>query len=178
MKGNIWIPIFMGMTLAGSGSILYPNSVIAKLGNKVSENQRQYGKELITKQFSEGEKNFAGKKAYQFPLYGWQVEAIYKDGRAFSETARPKGNKVQKQMITEREANVIADILYPRRERGQYRKQVDNANFVSHFFEHGVVSFEMQLDKRRKNHLGVIGVRTILYSNGDVFKNIMINAYH
>src|SRR3989338_11253609 len=164
---NIFIVLFIIIFLS--------NHAFAKLGNKVSENQRQYSKELITKQFSESEKNFAGKKAYQFSLYGWQVEAIYKDGRAFSETARPKGNKVTKQMITEKEASVIADMLYPRKERGQYRKQVDNANFVSHFFEHGVVSFEMQLDKRRKNHLGVIGVRTILYSNGDIFKNIMVN---
>ncbi|MBI3591566.1 MAG: hypothetical protein HY094_09360 [Candidatus Melainabacteria bacterium] len=150
----------------------------AKLGNKVHENEKQFGKELITKQFSETEKNFTGKKIYQFPLHGWQVEAIYRDGRSFSETARPKGNKVKNQMLTEREANVIADMLYPRKDRGSYKKQIDNANFVSHFFEYGVVSYEMELDKRRKKHVGVVGVRTVLYSDGDKFKNIMVNAYH
>ncbi len=147
------------------------------LGNKVSENQKQYGKELISKQFSDNEKNFSGKKIYQFPLQGWQLEAIYRDGKSFSETARPRGNKVKKPMITEREANVIADIMYPRKERGKYRKQINNANFVSHFFEDGVVSYEMKLDGRRKNHIGVIGVRAILYSNGDKFKSIKVNAY-
>ena len=149
----------------------------AKLSNKVSENQRQFGKELISKQFSEGEKNFTGKKVYQFPYFGWQMEALYRDGRSFSETARPKGNKVKKDLLTEKEANVIADVLYPKKDRGKYRKQIKNAHFISHFFEHGVISYEMLLDKKRKSHLGTVGVRTVLYSNGEVFKNIMVNAY-
>ena len=157
--------------------LLFGSPVYARLGNKVNENQKQYNKELVSKQFSEDEKNFSGKKIYQFPLQGWQVETIYRDGKSFSETARPRGNKVKKQMITEKEANVIADMLYPRKERGKYRKQINNANFVSHFFEDGVVSYEMQLDGKRKNHVGVIGVRTILYSDGKTFKSIKVNAY-
>ena len=80
-------------------------------------------------------------------------------------------------MISEREANAIADMLYPRKERGRYRKQIKNAHFLSHFFEHGVVSYEMQLDARRKHHIGVIGVRTVLYSDGNKFKSIKVNAY-
>ena len=151
---------------------------LAIIGNKVHENQKQYSKELISKEFINEHRNFTGKKIYQFPLHGWQVEVLYRDEKSFSETARPKGKKVTKNIITEKEANVIADILYPRKERGAYRKQIDNANFVSHFFEYGVVSYEMQLDKRRKKHIGVVGVRTVLYSNGDVFKNIKVNAYH
>ena len=158
--------------------LLFQSSAQARLENKVSENHRQFGRELISKQFSDGNRNFSGKKVYDFPLYGWQVEAIYRDGKSFSESARPKGDKLKKQMISEREANVIADMLYPRKERGKYRKQINNANFVSHFFEHGVVSYEMLLDKKRKNHVGVIGVRTVLYSDGKTFKAIKINAYH
>lgn len=159
-------------------TFIFPLCAASKLGNTVSENQRLYGKELVTKQFSESDKNFSGKKTYDFPLHGWQMEVIYRDGESYSEVVRPKGNKIKKTMIIEKEANVIADMLYPRKERGPYRKQVNNANFLSHFFEKGVVSYEMQLDKRRKKHIGVIGVRTILYSNGDIFKKIMINAYH
>ena len=166
------------MLLASCFLLLFQSSAQAKLENKVSENQRQYGNELISKQFSDSNKNFSGKKTYQFQLYGWQLEAIYKDGRSFSESARPRGNKVKKQMITEREANTIADMLYPKKERGKYRKQIKNAHFISHFFEDGVVSYEMQLDKRGKNHLGVIGVRTVLYSDGKTFKSIKVNAYH
>ena len=147
------------------------------LENKISDNEKQYGKELVSKQFSEGVKSFSGKKVYQFPLYGWQVEAIYKDGKVISESTRPKGKKVIKEMLSEREGNVIADIMYPKKDRGPYRKQINNAHFISHFFESGVVSFEMKLDQRGKNHLGVIGVRTVLYSNGDRFKNIKVNAY-
>ena len=147
------------------------------LENKVSENEKQYGKELISKQFSEGIKNFSGKKVYQFPLYGWQIEAIYRDGKVISESTRPKGKKVIKEMLSEREGNVIVDIMYPKKNRGQYKKQITNAHFISHFFEDGVVSFEMKLDRSGKNHLGVIGVRTILYSNGDKFNSIKVNAY-
>ena len=158
--------------------LLFESSVQARLENSVRENQRQYGNELISKQFSDSNKNFSGKKTYQLSLYGWQLEAIYRDGRSFSESARPRGNKVKKQMITEREANAIADMLYPRKERGRYRKQIKNAHFISHFFEDGVVSYEMQLDKRGKNHIGVIGVRTVLYSDGKTFKSIKVNAYH
>ena len=158
--------------------LLFGISAQARLENKVSENQRQYGKELISKQFSDSNRNFSGKKTYPLSLYGWQIEAIYKDGKSFSESARPRGNKVKKEMIPEREANVIADILYPRKERGRYKKQIKNAHFLSHFFEHGVVSYEMQLDKKGKNHLGVIGVRTVLYSDGKSFKSIKVNAYH
>lgn len=158
--------------------ILFGSNAHARLENKVNENQRQYGRELISKQFSENNKNFSGKKTYNIPLYGWQVEVLYRDGRSFSESARPQGNKVKKPMITEREANVIADMLYPRKERGRYRKQINNAHFVSHFFEEGVVSYEMQLDKRKKNHIGVIGIRTVLYSDGQKFKSIKVNAYH
>ena len=150
----------------------------AKLGNKLSENSRQYGLELISKQFSDSNKHFSGKKVYQLPMFGWRLEVLYSDGESFSETARPKGDKVTKKILSEKEANVIADILYPKRDRGPYRKQVKNANFVSHFFEYGVISYEMQLDRRRKNHIGVTGVRTVLYSNKDKFKNIKINAYH
>lgn len=157
---------------------LFQNKALSKLGNTVSENQRQYGRELETKQFSETDRNFSGKKIYQLPYFGWQLEAIYKNGKSFSETARPKGNKVKTNMIKEREANTIADFLYPKGKRGSYKKYVKNANFLSHFFEYGVVSFEMQLDKRKKNHLGVIGVRTVLYSDGNTFKSIKINAYH
>lgn len=150
----------------------------ARLGNKINENHKQYGKEISSVTYSETNKNFSGKKVYHFPAYGWQVEVLYRDGRSYSEVVRPKSNKLSKQILSEREANSIADILYPKNERGKYRKYVENANFLSHFFEFGIVSFEMQLDKRRKNHIGVIGVRTILYSNGNTFKNIKINAYH
>lgn len=152
--------------------------LFAKLGNNTSENRKQFGNEIITETFTEGEKNFSGKKTYQLAYFGWQLEAIYKDGESFSEVARPKGNRVTKQLITENEANVIADVLFPKKDRGPYRKQVKNANFISHFFEYGVVSYEMRLDSRRKNHVGVVGVRTVLYSNGSRFKDIMINAYH
>lgn len=150
----------------------------ARLGNTVSENKRQFGKELLTKEYIGTGKSFCGKKIYQFPLYGWQLEAIYRDGKSFSETVRPKGNKVSKEMISEQEANVISDALYSRRTRGGYRKQIKNAHFISHFFEHGVISYEMRLSKIRKKHVGVIGVRAILYSNGDTFKKIKVNAYH
>ncbi len=172
MNHNLFLSFYLLISL-----FLFGSKVEARLGNKVSENQHQYGNELISKQFSDRNRNFSGKKTYQLQLYGWQLEAIYRDGKSFSESARPKGNKVKKQMITEREANVIADMLYPQKERGKYRKQIKNAHFISHFFEDGVVSYEMQLDKRGKNHLGIIGVRTILYSDGMTFKSIKVNAY-
>ena len=160
-------------------AILLPHETLASLGAKINENGWQYGKELITKQFSKDDgRKFAGKKVYPFPRHGWQVEVLYRDGKSYSEVARPKGDKVAKKILSIAEANVIADMLYPKKERGSYRKQIDNAHFISHFFEHGVVSFEMQLDNRKKHHLGVIGVRTILYSNGDRFKDIKVNAYH
>ena len=157
---------------------LFSNPSFAKIGNKVNENEKQYGKELERKQFSEKKKDFAGKIYYNFPLHGWQIVALYKDGKVISETVRPRGNKVKKDMIAEREANVIADIIYPRKKRGLYKKQITNANFISHFFNNGVISHEMQMDKRRRKHLGVIGVRAVLYSNGAIFKNIKVNAYH
>jgi hypothetical protein len=158
--------------------LLYPTQAISSLRNNVNENKRKYGKEITTKAFNEEERKFSGKKIYQFPMLGWQVESIFRDGRVFSETARPKGQKVKKLLITEREANTIADVLFPRDMRGAYKKQINNANFISHFFEHGVVSFEMELDKKRKKHVGIVGVRTVLYSNGDNFKSIKVNAYH
>ncbi len=156
---------------------LIPLQVFATLDNDINQNKKQFGNELSSRQYSDDKKSFIGKKIYQLPLFGWQVEAIYKDGKSFSETARPKGNRVKKNMITEQEANVISDMLYPKKNRGPYRKQIKNAHFLSHFFEYGVVSYEMQLDNKRKKHLGVIGVRTILYSNGDTFKKIKVNAY-
>ena len=171
MKRNFFL------LLVSSLVILFQSTAQARLGNSVKENQRQYGNELSSKQFSESNRNFSGKKTYNFSLYGWQVEAIYRDGKSFSEAARPKGDKVKKEMISEKEANVIADMLYPRKERGRYRKQIKNAHFVSHFFEPGVVSYEMQLDKRKKHHVGVVGIRTILYSDGQTFKSIKVNAY-
>ncbi len=166
------------LLLASCFVLLFPINALSKLDNKVNDNQRQYGKELSSEQFSEKNKNFAGKKIYQLPQFGWQVEAIYRDSKSFSETARPIGNKVKKEMISEGEANAIADMLYPKKERGKYKKQIKNAHFISHFFEHGIVSYEMKLDKRGKKHLGVIGVRTILYGNGTTFKSIKVNAYH
>ena len=173
---TFWIPIFMGMTFL---IFTFSPCATAKLTNNVHENKRQYGSEVITKYFSEEEgRSFTGKKVYQLPFFGWQVEVLYTNGMSFSEAARPKGNKVNKQLITEKEANAIADFLFPKKERGAYRKQVTNANFISHFFESGVVSYEMRLDDRRKRQLGVSGVRTVLYEKGQTFKNIMINAYH
>lgn len=159
-------------------SLLFIPPAIAKLDNKVNENQKQFGYEIKSKQFSDEGKNFSGKKVYHFPLFGWMLDVIYRDGRSFSESARPKGDKVKKYLITEKEANIVADVLYPKKERGAYRKQIKNANFISHFFERGVVSYEMVLDKRRKNHIGVKGIRAILYSEGEKFKDIMVNAYH
>ena len=170
--------IVCSMLLVSCVLFLFGSNTQAKLGNKISENQRQYGRESSSKQFSESGRNFSGKKMYNLPLNGWQIESIYRDGKSFSETARPKGNKVKKYIISEREANIIADKLYPRKERGKYRKQINNAHFISHFFEEGVVSYEMQLDGRKKNHIGVIGVRTILYSDRKTFKSIKVNAYH
>ncbi len=170
--------IYLKLTFLLLFVAFYVSPANAMLGNNVNENKRQFGKELDTKDFTGKNGDFCGKKSYPFSLYGWQVEAIYADGKSFSETVRPKGGKVTKEMISEKEANSIADMLYPKKERGRYRKQIDNANFVSHFFEYGVISFEMQMDKRRKRHIGVIGVRTVLYSNGDKFKDIMVNAYH
>jgi hypothetical protein len=163
------LPCFLAFCLA------FPS--YAALGNNISENQRQFGREVISKQFSDGWRDFSGKKVYELPLFGWQVEVLYRDGKSYSETARPKGNKVKKNLLAEQEANVIADVLYPKEDRGGYRKQVKNANFVSHFFEHGLVSYEMQLDKKRRNYVGIAGVRTVLYSDGAMFREIMINAY-
>ena len=154
------------------------NPSFARIGNSIHENEKQYGKELERKQFSDKKKDFAGKIYYNFPLHGWQIVALYKDGKVISETVRPKGNKVKKDMITEREANVVADIIYPRKKRGAYKKQIENANFISHFFNNGVISHEMQMDKRRRKHLGVVGVRAVLYSDSAIFKNIKVNAYH
>ena len=166
----------LAMTLV---SLAFMPFTSAKLTNNVHENKRQYGSEVITKYFSEEEgRSFTGKKVYQLPFFGWQVEVLYTNGMSFSEAARPKGNKVNKQLITEKEANAIADFLFPKKERGAYRKQVTNVNFISHFFESGVVSYEIKLDDRRKRQLGVSGVRTVLYEKGQTFKNIMINAYH
>ena len=153
-------------------------NAFAKIGNKVYEDEKQYGKELERKQFSENKKDFAGKIYYNFPQYSWQILALYRDGKAISETVRPRGNKIKKDILTEKEANVIADIIYPRKERGLYKKQIKNANFISHFFDNGVVSYEMKLDRRRRNHVGVIGVRAVLYSDGAMFKDIKVNAYH
>ena len=158
--------------------IFLQGGAFAKLGNKVYENTWQYGKELNSKQFSKSSRHFAGKKVYQLPKYGWQIETIFVNGKAISEAARPKGSKVWKKIITEREANVIADMLYPKKYRGAYKKQIKNAHFISHFFNNGVVSYEMKLDNRNKSHIGIIGVRTILYSNGDKFKDIKTNAYN
>ena len=158
--------------------ILFIIPAYAAINNEVGENKKKYDQELVVKQFSDSKKDFAGKIKYLFSLHGWQVEVLYRNGKSISETARPRGNNVKKEMITEKEANVIADILYPRKHRGSYRKQINNANFISHFFEHGVVSFEMRMDKHRKKHVGIVGVRTVLYSDGAKFKDIKVNAYH
>jgi len=158
--------------------LLFQLPVSAKIGNKPADNQKQYGKEISSKNYCEDKKNYAGKAIYQFPLYGWQIETIYKDGKSFSETVRPKGSKVSKRLLTEYEAASIAAIAYPREERGPYRKQVKNAHFISHFYEFGVVSLEMQLDKSRKKQTGVTGVRCIKYSDNETFSKIMIGAYH
>lgn len=152
--------------------------VSASLSNKPHENQKQFSKEISSNQYTSDNRNFSGKKVYHLGLYGWQVEAIYVNGKSISETARPKGDNLKKTLITEKEANVIADMLYPKKARGLYRKQIKNANFISHFFENGVISYEMALDKRRKNHIGIVGVRAVLYSNGAHFKDIKVNAYH
>lgn len=157
---------------------LFQFPVNAKIGNKLADNQKQYGKELSSKSFSDDKKNYAGRAIYQFPLYGWQVETLYKDNLSFSETVRPKGSKVSKNLLTEYEAASIAALAYPRVERGPYRKQVKNAHFISHFYEFGVVSLEMKLDSSRKKHVGVIGVRCIKYSDDETFNKIMIGAYH
>jgi hypothetical protein len=158
--------------------LLFQFPVSAKIGNKLADNQKQYGKEMSSKNYCDDKKNYAGKAVHQFPLYGWQVETIYKDGMSFSETVRPKGSKVTKKIITEYEAASIAAVAYPREERGPYRKQVKNAHFISHFYEFGVVSLEMLLEKSKKKHVGVIGVRCIKYSDNETFSKIMIGAYH
>lgn len=151
---------------------------LATLGNSVNENKKLFGNELISKDYSDEKKDFTGKKKYQFPYFGWQLESLFVNGKVISEAVRPQGNMVIKQLISEKDANVISDVIYPKKERGPYRKQIKNANFLSHFFEHGVISYEMRLDSKRKNHIGVIGVRAVLYSNNEKFKDIMVNAYH
>lgn len=159
-------------------TILFQNAALAKIGKTLSENSKLYGNEISSTDYCEDKKIYTGKKIYQFPSFGWQLESIYKNGKSFSETIRPKGSKVSKKIITEQEASSIAAAVYPREERGMYRKQVKNAHFISHFYEKGVVSIEMQLDSKRKQHIGVIGVRCILYSDGASFNNIKVGAYH
>jgi len=151
---------------------------LAKIQNTTKDNEKQFGKEIISKQFTDDKWKFNGKKVYKCPLFGWQIEALFKDGKSYSESARPKEKNAKKDLITEQEANVIADMLFEKKDRGDYRKQVKNAHFISHFFENGVISYEMKLDASGKNHIGVMGVRAILYSNGEKFKDIKINAYH
>lgn len=150
----------------------------ALISNSVKENEKEFGDHLSSIQYSEDSSRFSGKRVYNLPFFGWNVEVLYVDGKSISEVARPRGGKVKKQILTEQEANVIADMLFKKKDRGPYRKQVKNANFISHFFEEGVVSYEMKLDDRRKDYVGIIGVRTILYSNGNGFNDIKINAYH
>lgn len=159
-------------------ALINPFSAKAKIHNSVKENENQYGKEIVSKQFTDNFWKFAGKKVYNCPLFGWQIEVLFKDGKSYSETARPKGKRVKKDLITEQEANVIADMLFAKANRGPYKKQIKNAHFISHFFDNGVISYEMQLDSRGKNHIGVKGVRAVLYSNGYKFKDIKVNAYH
>lgn len=157
---------------------IFNNYSYAMVNNSIRENERQYGKSISSTQYSQSWFKYSGKEIYQHPFFGWQVEVLYKDGKSIAETARPKGKNVKKPMISEQEANVIADSLFTKRDRGDYKKQVKNANFISHFFENGVVSYEMKLDDRKRNYMGIIGVRTVLYSDGARFKDIKINAYH
>ena len=121
--------------------LINSHQAFAKLDNKINENERQYGKSINETQFSDKKSDFAGKIYYDFPLHGWQIVALYRDGKVISETVRPRGFKVKKEILSEREANAIGDIVYPRKERGPYRKQINNANFISHFFDKGVISF-------------------------------------
>ena len=156
---------------------MLPNHVFARIKSDLNENKRLYGKELNVKPFPVDSKNFSGRITYQLPNSEWQVEVLYRDKKSISESARPKAPNVKKRVITESEANVFADMLFPKKDRGPYRKQIKNANFVSHFFEYGLVSYEMQLDSRRIFHKGIMGIRAVLYSNGDTFNKIKVNAY-
>ena len=98
------------------------------------------------------------KIKYRVPKNDWHIEAIFANGIAFSETARPTVVS-RKKAISLVEANVIADYLFPKKDRGRYRKQVKNAHFTSHFFENGVVSFETAINPKTKQAVGYSGVR-------------------
>lgn len=148
----------------------------SKIRSTFDENKKNLGKLIDKEIYNDDKESFAGRVFYKLLNSDWNVEVLYKDNLSYSETARPTSSSTKK-IIQQAEANIIADTLFPVAIRGPYKKMVKNAKFISHFFNNGVVSFEMQLDKRGKNHIGIIGVRTILYSDGDTFSKIKINAY-
>lgn len=176
-KNKLRIVVSCWLLAVGCWLLAFPTSTSARLNKTVKENKKLYGKELKIKQYSESKRNFSGKIIYKVPNYDWRIETIYTNGVSFSESARPD-DKSKKQIIKESDANVIADKLFPKYLRGKYRKQVKNANFISHFFDNGIVSYEMQLDKRRRDHVGISGIRTLLYQNKTTYDGIKINAYH
>ncbi len=105
LKKNMHEKVFSLLLCLSASLLLFQAAAQARLENKVSENQRQYGSELDSKQFSDSNRNFSGKKTYKLSLYGWQVEAIYRDGKSFSETARPRGNKFKNEDANDEKLN-------------------------------------------------------------------------
>lgn len=157
---------------------LLPLAGVCKLNSSLTQNKWLYGKELKITQFSDSMKNFNGKITYKVPNTDWNVLVTYTNGKSFAEAARPSSTS-RRRFLSQSNANAVADTLFPKKDRGIYRKQVKNARFISHFFQNGVVSFEMKLDPKNKSHIGIEGVRVHKYQNGTSFsKAVKVNAYH
>lgn len=150
---------------------------MCKLGNSPIQNKWMYGKTIEEEEFSNSNEPFSGKITYRLPKTDWYVTVIYSKGKSYSETARPhKGST--KTYYTNQESFQIADDLFPRNNRGLFKKEVKNARFISYFYDNGVVSFEMKLDSKNKSHIGVEGIRCLYYHGGTTYNTeTMVNAY-
>ncbi len=61
--------------------ILFQNTAFAKIGKTLGDNSKLYGNEISSVDYCEDKKIYTGKKIYQFPSFGWQLESIYKNGK-------------------------------------------------------------------------------------------------
>ena len=162
--------IFIRTTLILSLSLLFLNAE-ARIGNSVSQNQSEYGKEIDIENFgdNEVEASFTGYRKYS--LKDWDLTSFFKSGKVRSEHLTPKKSAT----LSRSDVRNWSSKMFPQSLRGAYKRQLKRYRAEGHFFDKGLVSYEYNIvGKAVKNFKGV---KVLLYESNKRYWQINPKSY-
>ncbi len=162
--------IFTRTALILSLSLLFLNAE-ARIGNSVSQNRSEYGKESEVENFGDNEvdSSFTGYRKYS--LKDWDLTSFFNNGKVRSEHLTPKKDAT----LSRSAVRDWSGKMFPQSLRGAYKRQLKRYRAEGHFFDKGLVAYEYNIVGTAVKDFR--GIKVLLYENNKNYWQINPKSY-